>query len=263
MAIRKRWLRRPKVYEEADYQSAFEYNYKFEPRDGADYKWVATYAEFNFRQLLSANEALDSKAESLITVFAGGSGLISIGAAPKLSEVSIWVASLWGLALFLALMCVIVAYFIRFPKETFLPPSVAWALEYVRSYDLHSETRFLAQWHLACEGIRLSNARKSRTLKMAMNFGVWAVITLGLSFGVAFATMGSSPSKASAEVKKMSEENSTPSAPNPSTQPQTPAVGDGGNPASVSGPQTTQAGNAEPAIKASPQSIQESRENQR
>ena len=247
----------PEVWQEPAYQDAYEFKNDFNPETNADYKWVASYADFNFRQLLSANESLDAKAESLITVFAGGSGLISIGAVPRLSAVSIWVSSLWGLALVLAVACVVLAYFIRFPKETFMPPSIAWALEYVRSYGSEAEAKFLAQWHLACEGIRLSNARKSRSLKTAMNCGVWAVVTLGLSFVAAFATMGSATtSKQLTAGRQMAEENSA-AAPNPSTQPQTPTTT--ANVDTVAGPQTMQAG-AETAMRASPQSIQESRD---
>ena len=88
----------PGVYDELEYRSAYEYKGKYVPKDGTDYEWVGEYAQFNFKQLLSTNKALDAKADSLIRVFASGGGLLSIGAILTLSKVSFAVAVLWGIA---------------------------------------------------------------------------------------------------------------------------------------------------------------------
>jgi hypothetical protein len=207
---------------------------------------------------LSANNTLDSKAESLLKVFAGGSGLLSLGAVLQLSNVSYAVAAFWGVSLALAVACIIVASLVRFPKDTFLPPSIAWALEYVDSFDEQSGERFLAQWHVACEGMRLSNARKTFGLKFAIWLGLSAIIVLALSFVAALATMDVAVHNETQEPVMSQPANTSPSAPNPSSQPQTPSAGPS-TPSGpqASGPQTVQAGR-NPAVAAGPQSIQES-----
>lgn len=244
----------PPVHEEEEYKSANDFKGKYQPKDGTDYSWVKEYAEFNFKQLLSANEALDSKADSFIRVFSGGSGLLSIGASLKLAEVSGWVALSWGLALLFAVIGVFIAACVRLPKNTFLPPSIAWALAYCDEYgEGAGSARFLAQWHLACEGIRLSNARKAFGVSLAIKCGMISVVILALSFGVAAVTIEPPEPTQQGEVT-MPEEPS--SAPDPRTQPQTPTSSGGA--AETAGPQQVQNGR-DTAQQASPQSIQESK----
>lgn len=252
------FLNWPKVHEELDYREAYEYKNKFVPRDGQDYGWVQDYARFNFDQLLSANNTIDSKAESLLKIFAGGSGLLSIGAVLQLSKVSFAVAVFWGVSLILAVACIIIASLVRFPKDTFLPPSIAWALEYAESFDKQASERFLAQWHVACEGMRLSNARKTFGLKVAIWLGLSAIIVLALSLVAALATMDVAVNKTNQESVMTQPTNTPPPAPNPTSQPQTPSAGPS-TPSGpqASGPQTIQAGR-NPAVSAGPQSIQES-----
>ena len=247
---------RPPVYKESAYVDASRYKDVFAPKKNCKYEWVANYAQFNITQLLSVNETLDHKAESLIAVFAGGTGLVSLGAIPQLSTVGAQVSIVWGVALFFAVVCVAVAALVRSPKDTFLPPSIAYALQYADYYGDEAEATFLAQWHLACEGIRLSNSRKALGLKVAVWCGVLAICSLAVSFVVAIATIDRTPPSSKAGETRMS--NPPAPVPNPASQPQTPPAASV-SPAQSSNPQTVQASNQPPAATASPQSIQESR----
>jgi len=248
---------KPPVHEDSEYQAANEFKAVYQPKYDCDYTWVKQYAEFNFKQLMAANEQLDSKADSFIRVFSGGSGLLSIGASLKIADVSFWLALSWGLALIFSVGAVVIAACVRLPKNTFLPPSVAWALAYFDDYgEKAGGNRFLGQWHLACEGIRLSNARKAYGVSLAIKSGMFSIIILALSFAVAAGTMKSGDI-AIQGVNSMQAEDSSPTAPDPRTQPQTPSSTGGA--AETAGPQQVQNGR-DTAQEASPQSIQESKD---
>jgi hypothetical protein len=251
----------PPVNSEPEYIAAYEFKNAFQPANGVDYTWVGNYADFNYRQLHATNETLDKKAEFLISLFTGGTGLLTVGAAVNLPVIPTSLRVAWALVLLFAILAIVVAGFIRLPRLVFLPPSVAWATQYVGAYDKDSHARFLAQWHLACEGIRLSNGRKARGLYIATACGIIAIVILGLSFFIAICTIEYTGSKSPNPGVLTMPEGQPPqaSAPSPDSQPQTPPISAVASPAAQAGPQFVQNTYVgDPASQAGPQSLLES-----
>lgn len=247
------------VFQEQEYQDAYEFKCNFIPEDEADYDWVSDYAKQNFEQFQLADQTLDAKAESIMKVLGGGSGLLSIGAIINLPKIDLYVAITIFVSLVFALLAVGFAALVRVPRNTFLPPSVAWALDYVRAYDKDARNRFLAQWHLVCEGSRLSLRAKAKGVRNATWLGIISIGGLALSFLVAVSNNDWSDKSEQKDTKveqKMTQENpqaSSSSAPNPSGVPQTPPQG-ASDPQANANPVIIQ--NADPAAKAGPQTIQ-------
>lgn len=251
------------IHEEPDYERAYEYFLQFVPKDDVDYEWVATYAEDHYRRLKNVAEELDHKADSVIRIFASGSGLLSLGAILNLEKFPLAVGAFWSLGLFFALAAVVRSGWVRYPKVTFLPPSVGWAIDTAEKQGVKSRDAFLAQWHLASEGLRLGSARKAQSLKAAMQLGLVALTMLALSFPVGLATLSLKGSgQAKERPNKMASSNDSagngperPAAPNPATQPQTPTPGASAGPqmvdrgsGSTAGPQAIEStGRAEKA----------------
>lgn len=286
----KRWLfemsRPDRIFTDPEYAKAYEYKNQFQPKDDADYGWVSTYAVFIYNQLQAIETSLDSKAESIIKLMGGASGLLSIGAIINMDKLAalngptrFWIA----ISLIIALFSVGLAIWARVPRNTVLPPSIAWALEYVEGYESQSESRFLAQWHLACEGIRLSNRAKSICVRVASWMGLVSVLLLAISFFVAMATITTAPPKPVETVATQqptlirniinmteNQSNSTGNesapadaqpaatpAPNPASQPQTPPAPKVASPQAAAGPLILSEDKG-PAANAGPQTIQKS-----
>jgi len=253
-----------KIHEELDYRKAYQFKRNFQPQDGVEYGWIKQYAEFIYSRLEQASETLDSKAESMIRIFAGGSGLVSLGAILNLSDISVEVAICWLIALGLALVSIYSAARVRFPRQTYLPPSLYWAIQYAEHHKSTAEDRFLAQWHLACEGLRLNNRWKASGLKVSVVFGVAAIVCLALSFCVALGTMKTIETNDSPEEQTMAVD--PPPAPDPAAQPQTADSTSQVGPSEHAGPQSVEnsynpnakGGGGDQADVAGPQSDQDS-----
>lgn len=254
-----------KVFTEEEYRRAYEFKDNFVPKGDRDYDWVADYARFTYDQFQNADDTLDKKAESMMRLLGGGSGLLSLGAIVNLSKIGFATSVTLSIALFLALCAVAAAAWVRVPRNTTLPPSIAWALEYVGAYDKQSRDRFLAQWHLSCEGMRLSLRAKAWGVTVATWLGVASVVAVALSFFVALVTITVDPPKDKGN-QTMSQDQSDqpasnpqspvaatpgtpPAAPDPSGVPQTPS------PQSAAGPQVIQK-SSDPATASGPQTIQ-------
>ena len=189
-----KWLERrlPKptdVRFDAEYASAHRFKNAFTPQQGVDYHWVQTYAREIYRRLDEADQVLDAKAESIIKLLGGGTGLLSVGAIVNLPRLSGPVAACLLIALVLALAGIVIAARVRVPSQAFLPPTTGWAVRYAESYGDAAEDMFLGQWHLASEGRRLALRAKAIGVKYATWLAVAALTTVALSFVVALATM--------------------------------------------------------------------------
>jgi lysylphosphatidylglycerol synthetase-like protein (DUF2156 family) len=203
----------------------------------------------------------------------GGSGLLSLGAIVNLSKIGVATLSVLVVGLVLALFAVAIAASVRVPRNTLLPPSIAWALEYVGAYNDQSRNRFLAQWHLACEGMRLSIRAKAWGVKVATWLGVASVAAVALSFLVAIATINPSSQQDEGHTTMHKDHPSNPPAPataapntssvapDPSGVSQTPNPRDSQAPApqAAAEPQVVQK-SYDPATVSGPQTIQFSRE---
>jgi len=211
----------PHVKQEDSYVAADKFKKTVTPTDGVDYEWVLNLARFNYDQLLASNTALDEKAEKLIAIFASGSGLLSLGAVLKLSEVNSPVALCWGGALVFGVASVIIGGLVRFPRESKLPPTVEEAMLYANIYKEAAEIRFVGQWHLVCEFLKIRNARKAYGLKLAFWCGMISVVFLLISFWIAFATIGPARTMNVKEISPMADDQK-PAAPAPEPAPAAP-----------------------------------------
>lgn len=253
------WLPRPNsVHLDPEYQAAHEFKDQYIPKESVEYDWVVAYARLILDRFDQADQALDAKAESIMKVLGGGTGLLTLGGIINRPKLDAAVAASLCVALVLALAAIACAAWVRVPRNAFLPPSIGWALAYADYYEKLAEARFMAQWHLACEGARLALRAKVRGVKAATWLAVFALIAVAVSFFLALATMdveSAQQSGASKMSKEASPRVNTPPAPNPSGTSQTP-------PALQAGPQEIQKSfsAAEPAKTAEPQSIQFSHE---
>jgi hypothetical protein len=248
-----RWLPRlGKIHLDLEYQKAHDFKNLFHPKNGVDYEWVTGYARQIYDQFDQADQVLDAKAESIIKVLGGGSGLLTLGAILNLPKLPTGVLWCLAVALVLALLGIFFAAWVRMPRQAFLPPSIAWALAYSDHYGKDAENKFLAQWHLACEGMRLAVRNKARGVTLATWFASAALAAVSLAFFVAILKIdevnASNPAGGVQQmVQNPGSENSTPPAPDPSGVTQTP------EPALQAEPQVINRG--APATTAEPQSI--------
>jgi hypothetical protein len=184
-----KWFRRivdryaqGKVHTDTAYREAHEFKNQYNPKEDVDYEWVSSYAKFVFEQFERADETLDAKAENIIRILGGGTGLLTLGAIANVAKINVWTAACLVLALALALIAIFVASWARIPRETYLPPSICWALIYADHYGSLAESKFLAQWHLTCEGLRLTIRNKARLVTISTwCFGL-TLLALALSF---------------------------------------------------------------------------------
>jgi len=245
-----------RVHDDPDYQKAHEFKDTYSPKEGVDYDWIQDYARLTYDRFQQADELLDAKAESIIKILGGGTGLVTLGAILNLSKLGLPAAIGLGISLLLALVAIAVAAWVRVPRQTFLPPSVAWALTYADFYREAAPNKFLAQWHLACEGARLAVRAKARGVKVATWFAFAALVCLTLSFFIAVCTIDDDGSGQLSGGSRMSSDtqHNTPPAPDPSGSPQTP------DPAISAEPQVFEkgvgSGEWDPAAQAEPQSLQ-------
>jgi hypothetical protein len=179
-----------------------------------------------------------------------------LGAILNVSKLGLPVAIGLGVSLLLALIAIGTAAWVRVPRQTFLPPSVGWALAYADFYGDDARDKFLAQWHLACEGVRLAVRAKARGVRVATWWAAAAILALTLSFVIAICTIdvvADDQAPGGARMSQDSQQN-TPPAPDPAASQQTP------EPAATAEPQTIEAGasspHAQPAEQAEPQSLQ-------
>ena len=149
------------IFEEEDYKLAYEFMLRFEAKEDIDYSWVCTYAESHYQRLQTVAEVIDDKAESIIKIFASGSALLSLGAIINIEKYGLISGVSWGIGILFALLAVIAAGWVRYPKVTYMPPSSGWALDIAEKHGDKSEVTFVTQWHLASEGLRIGTARKA------------------------------------------------------------------------------------------------------
>lgn len=249
-----------RIHDDPAYQKAHEFKDTYSPKEGVNYDWIQDYARLIYDRFNQADELLDAKAESIIKLLGGGTGLLTLGAILNLSKLGLPAGIGLGISLLLALVAIAIAAWARVPRQTFLPPSVAWALKYADSYGDAAPSKFLAQWHLACEGIRLAVRVKARGVKVATGFAFAALVALTLSFFIALCIMNNDANGQLSGGARMSSDsqNNTPPAPDPSGSPQTP------DPATAAEPQSFERaaspGEPQPAEQAEPQSIRYSRD---
>ena len=246
-----------------DYARAHRFKNAFIPQEGVDYGWVRTYVRESYGKLEQADQNLDNKAESIIKLLGGGSGLLSIGAIVNLSRLSGWVAVCLLISLVFALAGIVFAARVRVPSQTFLPPSIGWAIRYAEVYKGAAEDTFLAQWHLASEGTRLALRVKSAWVKYATWLAVATLITVALSFVVALGTMDwNDPSRDAGGVSMKrdsdSQRDTAPLPPDPDAAPQSPPPNPPSEPRLQAEPQQIEKAQppVDPATSAEPQSIQ-------
>lgn len=192
--LRSCFPRPSRVHLGQEYLDAHNFKNSFRPRDETDYTWVAEYAQIVYTRLDQADQTLDSKADALIRVLGGGAGLLTLGMVANIAKLSGPVVFALGIALAFALASICFAALARLPRETFLPPSIAWALTYADAYGMKASAQFLAQWHLTCEGMRLLVRAKSLYVKYATWLAILCFGAVALSFLVAACTMDSSAS---------------------------------------------------------------------
>ena len=159
-----RWLNRQlptKIHDDPAYQKAHEFKNTFSPKQDVDYDWIEDYARLIYDRFDQADQTLDAKAESIIKVLGGGTGLLTLGAIINLPKLGLPVAIGLAISILLALVAITFAAWVRLPRQTFLPPSVGWAMSYADWYRDDARRKFLAQWHLACEGVRLTVRAKA------------------------------------------------------------------------------------------------------
>jgi hypothetical protein len=256
-----RWRPDRRIQFDPEYQKAHAFKNSFRPtKSPEEYRWVAEYAKFVLGQFQSAERTLDEKAESVMKLFGGGTGLLTLGAIVNLPKISVPTMVVLGIALILALFAMLAAAWVRAPRQSYLPPSVAWALAYAEKYEAASESRFIAQWHLACEGLRLTLRLKVKGVKIATWFGYWSIVAVALSLCSAIIWPAEQmiqnsrqrEAQSAKELNKMSTEvpTSSTSTPDPSGASQTPDA------ALFIPSHASINGATDPSVAAEPQSIQ-------
>ena len=77
-----------KIFTDPEYAAAFQYKNDFQPKETADYDWVGEYAVFTYNELQTVERTLDAKAESIVKLLGGASGLLSVGAIINMEKLS-------------------------------------------------------------------------------------------------------------------------------------------------------------------------------
>jgi hypothetical protein len=260
-------LTRPsRIHSDEAYRRANVFKDRFQPRDDVDYAWIQTYSREVYSRLEQADQTLDTKAESIIKLLGGGTGLLALGALINAPKIGILPVICICAALLAALFAIFSAAWVRVPRESFLPPSIAWAISYAHRYAKPAD-QFLGQWHLACEGMRLAVLAKAAGVRLATWLAVTAILFLALSFIAALFTIepGIPDNPEQAMASATEQPNEFPPAPAPSGIPQTPdpqfyegPTMQGPEPARIAGPQSLEK-NGDPSSIAGPQIIRHER----
>lgn len=252
------WFRRDTEGSRAD-DEAKSFAKSYVPKDGADCEWVKSYAHFIFDKLVEADRGLETKAENMVKLLGGGTGLLTLGALANLSRLGTTPALVFAIGLCFALVAVVVAVRAREPQDSFLPPDIKTALEYADAYENVAEARFQAQWHWTCEKLKAANVKKARSVAWAFRWATIAIATITLSFLVAIFTMDRNDKPASDGGQSMAEEQAGQSQGTNSESPSASSQPASANPATQAQPQTIQKTH-DPASKAEPQVYKFSRD---
>ncbi|MFH1920580.1 MAG: hypothetical protein ABIP48_11920 [Planctomycetota bacterium] len=103
------WLSRQlpsKVHDDPAYQKAHEFKNIFSPTEGVNYDWIEDYARLIYDRFDQADQTLDAKAESIIKVLGGGTGLLTLGAIINLPKLGLPVAIALAFSVLLALVAI-------------------------------------------------------------------------------------------------------------------------------------------------------------
>ncbi|MCI0743484.1 MAG: hypothetical protein L0Y72_31030 [Gemmataceae bacterium] len=163
--IVRKYFTRIRPESDPDYLAAK--NAKVEVKRGVDYNWVAEFAKDHWNRLDAIFKHIDEKADGLIKLFGGGTGLLALSTffAINKNTVNIYLGAIP--AFVLAILTVALAIWARAPLRIFIPPSVAAAKRCADEAREHAQGAFLKLWHQTCEYLRLCNEEKSRRLKLA------------------------------------------------------------------------------------------------
>jgi hypothetical protein len=136
----------------------------FRAKEGVDYGWAIDHAKSLWSETNKHFASLDDKADSIIKYLGGGIGLFSLGVLAK-ADASNTYLILWALpAIFLAVLSVFFAAWVRKPNSVPRMPSIEAA---VSCAEEESGADFLGQWHYACESQLMANESKAKNLERA------------------------------------------------------------------------------------------------
>jgi hypothetical protein len=180
---------RASIKSRPEYTAADEFKETIDPKKGAKYEWVWTYAGKKFERVEGIFRALDEKANDIIKYMGGGTGLFALGALAKVTHETRWVI-IWALPSFvLAIIAIAHAARARQPAAVCEPPSVESAFKYASHYGDESETYFIGQWHLACKALQMAIEDKAHRIDVATRCYVWALALLVLPIIAAIASL--------------------------------------------------------------------------
>lgn len=173
----KSWLRAI-VEADEDCRKARRFAGRFKPKEGEDYTWSYEYAEGAYSRLADTMDALDAKADSIVNYVGAFSGFAVIALAYEAVTVD-WTL---GIAVFPTFICAVVAIAMaakaRRPAAIPQPPSVEDALRFVHVHGSESKARFIPQFHVATQAMRVVASAKGALVRSASHFFVWSVVLL-------------------------------------------------------------------------------------
>jgi hypothetical protein len=180
----KSWLRHL-VEADEDYQKARSFAKGFKPKEGEDYTWSYEYAESSYARLMEAMNALDAKADSIVN----HTSVLSAFAVVAFAYEALAVDWALGIAIGPTFVCAIAAIckaaLARRPAAIPHPPSVKNALRFVRAHGCDSKARFIPQFHVAAQALRVVTDEKGALVRSASHFVVWSVVLLAVPLFVA------------------------------------------------------------------------------
>jgi hypothetical protein len=167
-----------------------EFNERHRPQDQVDYKWLFDHAKALFADCDKDFDALDGKAEKLITGLGSGAGLVTIGSLAGLANGVIDARIVAALlpAFVLSLVSIGLALRARSPQDMAFPPSVESAVDHAHHYLTEDKAKgsLLGQWHVAVEVMRAAAASKAKWVGRATWAFFFAVCALIVPLAAAF-----------------------------------------------------------------------------
>ncbi len=177
---------------DAGYRRAAVFNYRFRPKPGVDYKWVAQHARDQYAAADAAFKAVDEKAASVITSFGGVAGLLTLGSAVAVAsgQVPAAVGIAAGLPFALAAASLIFAAYARDPRPFGSPGGVddaAWQADAYGDRAGAAEAVFAGRWFEATALLWVAVDAKVWNLTYATWCFVGSIIAVALPFVVGVA----------------------------------------------------------------------------
>ncbi len=174
----RKWLSIAAFVEQSEeYQKAWDFAQRFNPRPDTDYEWICDYAADEYLRFSQALKDIETKADDLIKYLGAGSGFVSLFTLYAKDE---RLRELWAVlpTLFFLLASLGCAILARAPQRHPYPPLTRNAVTYVEYFKESAKVRFFVKYAAAAVALKAATQFKAAAVRWSFRLLMFAVAYL-------------------------------------------------------------------------------------